>query len=108
MPISQLTRPTLTTHAPAADTAAVVELSAPSGGSVHKIVQIDWSYSEDPAAGSVTIAFGSSTYVVAVTNGGPGQLHFPYGVGNGPTEAVTITLAAGGGTAVGKLNVLSF
>lgn len=98
----------MTVHAPAADTDAVVTLTAPTNGQSHKVVQVDWSYSESPTGGALTIAFGSTTYEIAVTNGGPGQLFYPDGVGNGANEAVVVTLAAGGGTVVGKLNVLSF
>ena len=108
MPVSGFRVPTLTVHAPASNTAAVVTLSAPTDGTAHKVVQIDWSYDATPTGGKVTVAYGSTTYEVAVTVSGPGQLQFPHGVGNTTNQAVTVTLGAGGSGVTGKVNVLSF
>lgn len=83
------------------DNAAATLTITPAAG---EYVVIDWlmfSYSADPAAGKeLTIAFGSTTIKLHVTNGGPGKLSFregkTEGLMAGKGEAVTITLAASG------------
>lgn len=94
------------THTPAADTAAVVTLAAAGAGVSNVIRGIAWGYSEDPTDGSLKIEDGAGTTVfsVPITAAGPGFIPV-FGKGSANT-ALVVTLAAGGGTCVGSVNVL--
>jgi hypothetical protein len=109
-----VTYPTLTpaaAQAPAANVAAVCTLPADNPptnvDAVNPVARswmlfgVRWSYSGTPTAGSLTIAWGSVSETLAITQGGPGFLAlsktFP------PGSAVTITLAAGGSGVTGKV-----
>ena len=88
-----------------ADTAIVITYAAISGRS-HVIHGIEWSYSETPTGGGLTVAVGGTTVLqLDIAAGGPDQIIFdpPHKATQG--AAVVITLAAGAGTAVGMLNV---
>lgn len=76
---------------------------------VHRLDEINWSYSADPTAGSITIADSSGTiWQLDVTSGGPGFLPFdPHALNAVPGSALIITLAAGGAGVVGKLNAIT-
>lgn len=94
-------------HTPAADTAAVVTLAAVAD-EMHHIDGIICGYDETPAAARITISDGvqddlTVPIVVAdiVSIGFGGHPVFIGGAG----LAVVVTLAAGGGTASGELNV---
>jgi len=93
---------------PAADTAAVVTLGA-DDSECHVITGIEFSYSEMPTGGRLTVVCGGSTTIldVDITSSGPGPLKWPHGLHNAGTkgEAVVVTLAAGGGTSLASLNV---
>lgn len=94
------------THTPAADTAAVVTLAA-AGASVSNVIRgIAWGYSEAPTGGSLKIEDGAGTTVfyLPITAAGPGFIPV-FGKGSANT-ALVVTLAAGGGTCVGSVNVL--
>ena len=69
---------------------------------------LTWSYSEVPVGGRLTVAIGSVTYVdIDITGAGPGPLRLDpplYNPAFTKGEAMVITLAAGGGTCVGKLS----
>ena len=69
----------------------------------HRIYTVGWSYSAAPTAGKVssTGLEGNQTDL-DITAGGIGQLPYPPVDGRVGT-AVSVTLAAGGGTVVGKL-----
>lgn len=70
-------------------------------GVVHTV---SWSYNANPAPGKLTITCaGQVTYEVDITTGGPGILDVDY-VG-APNKDIVITLAGGGGTTIGKVNV---
>jgi hypothetical protein len=95
-------------HAPAANTAAVVTLTGAAGQS-WEIAGIYFSYSEDPTGGSLVINSGGAGDKLAVDqpDGGVGFLPFTPPMRFNPGVTVTVTLAAGGGTATGKLTVLA-
>jgi hypothetical protein len=94
-------------HTPAADTAAVVTLAAAGAGICNIVHQIVWSYSEMPTSGNLKVKDGATTiFSVDVTVGGPGPIRFEPGIKGTVNTAMTITLAAGGGTCVGKVNVI--
>lgn len=94
------------THTPAANTAAVVTLTAAGAGVSNVIRGIAWGYSEAPTGGSLKIEDGAGTTVfsVPITAAGPGFIPV-FGKGSANT-ALVVTLAAGGGTCVGSVNVL--
>lgn len=90
-------------HVPNANTAAVVTLAATAGWAwiVERIV---WSYSATPTGGRLTIVETETTVLdIDITSGGPGP--FEVGEEYSAGAAVVITLAAGSGSVVGKLNV---
>lgn len=92
-------------HYPASNTAAVITLAAVVGRS-HVVQAIQWSYSEVPTGGRLTVTFGVTVeFDVDITAAGPGG--FGCLLPAGTNSLVTITLAAGGGTCTGKLNVQS-
>lgn len=94
-------------HFPAADTAAVVTYAAVPTKR-HVITGVAWSYSAAPTGGSLTIADGATTiHQVAITAAGPGSIEFPRPIAGEINTAMTVTLAAGSGTVVGKVNVLN-
>jgi len=70
--------------------------------------QVMWSYSAAPTGGSLTIAWGSVSIVLAITAGGPGQVLFPEPLRLPINTAVTITLAGGGGSVVGTVYPLGY
>lgn len=90
-------------HTPVANTAAIVTvaLTASKTTTVHGC---QWSYSTSPTAGRLTIVTASTTILdLDITGAGPGGFNFM--IPGGAGEAVVITLAAGSGACVGKLNV---
>lgn len=93
------------TDTPAADTDAVVTLAAGGAGVSNVIRGIAWGYSEAPTGGSLTIEDGATVvFYLPITGAGAGFVPV-FGKGTAAT-ALTVTLAAGGGTCVGSLNVL--
>jgi hypothetical protein len=103
----------MTAHAPAANTAAIVTLTGVAGQR-HVITQIDCSYSVATAtAASLTVtncvdqAGAASTYSVALPLVvGTYQFLFPEYLIGVEGASMVVTLEAGGGTTVGKLNVV--
>lgn len=97
-------------HAPNADTAAVITLAA-AAGTRHVVDKVFGSYSAAPTGGSLTIALtvaGSAvSLVVAITAAGPFDFDFPVPLQGDENTEITITLAAGSGTVVGKLNAIT-
>ncbi len=93
-----------TVHAPSADTAAVVALAA-AEDIRHVVTCILWSYNATPTGGSLTITDGTTTIVVAVVDQGPGKIDLPRAFCGIQGDAVTVTLAAGGGGVTGRVNV---
>lgn len=93
-------------HAPAANTDAVVTLSAKSTG--RNISQIEWSYSATPDAGShLKVENGAGTQVKKwfITAGGPGFMPLSgFAEGSDATDLI-ITLSAGGTGISGTVSV---
>ena len=105
--------PQLSTHAPAAATAAVVTLSAPTDGSRHVVDWISWSY-DTVTAGIETLVLaiaGSTvaTWYIPIGNAGanavPQHLTFSPPITAGKNEAVVVTLSDPGGAIKGAVNV---
>lgn len=96
------------THFPAAATAAVVTIAADSE-QAWCLRRISASYSAAPTAGRLTVVAGSTTLLdIDITAAGPFVLDLDQEnvlTNNTKNEAVVVTLASGGGTVVGKLNV---
>lgn len=80
---------------------------AATEGVFHVIDQLAWSYSAAPTGGEVTVTIDSVVvFSLDITAAGPGRIDFPGGLYVGPAGKVAvITLAAGGSSIVGKLNV---
>lgn len=97
----------MATHAPAANTPAVITLSAPTDPARRWVIDsIHWSYSGVPAGGSVVVTSnGITLYTEYVSKDGPGFLPFFRGLKGTIGKDVTITLAPGGGTVAGSVNV---
>lgn len=90
-------------HQPVANTAAVATLTAVAGKQ-HAIHGIQWSYSTSPTGGKLTITEGGVTvWEVDVVSGGPGGFNFT--VAAATNTEVVVTLAAGSGACLGKVNV---
>lgn len=95
----------LSKHYPLSATAAVVTLAA-TINRTHVVQGIQWSYSEAPTGGRLTVMYGAVVkFDVDITAAGPGG--FGALLPADTNELVTITLASGAGTCVGKLNVQS-
>ena len=94
-------------HDAAANVAAVITVAL-STEQYWVLDWVMWSYSEVPVGGRLTVAIGSVTYLdIDIAAAGPGPLRFDPPVYNPAFtkgEAMVITLAAGGGTCVGKLS----
>lgn len=91
--------------APAADTAAEVEIAAAGAGVCNVIRGVAWSYSAEPTAGNLKIENGATTvFSMDIATAGAGFVPV-FGKGSANT-ALTVTLAAGGADVSGKLNVL--
>lgn len=90
-------------HFPAANTAAVVTLISLDRN--RRIIHsVQWSYSDNPTGGRLTITDdGVTIFDVDITVGGPGGFTITKVGGRGKT--MVVTLAAGGAGIVGKLNV---
>ena len=86
-----------------ANAAAVITYGA-SGGRVHVLDGVTFSYSGDPTGGRLTVAVaGTTRFSVAITKGGPGPIPFDPPIRSGVGEAMVVTLAAGGGSLTGDL-----
>lgn len=95
-------------HAPAVNIPAVVTLVAAGAGICNVVHQVTWSYSEDPAGGNIKVEDGATTiFTVDIPIGGPGPIPMRPGVKGSPNTAMVITLAAGGATCSGKVNVIA-
>lgn len=89
----------------AANTAVVATFGAVAGVR-HTLVGCTVSYSAAPTGGRLLVQDGAATVLdVDIIAGGPTPIPLPAnGITGTPGNAMTVTLAAGGGTAVGKLN----
>lgn len=97
-------------HAPAAAEAAVITLAA-AAKTRHVVDKIFGSYSDTPDNGSLTIALtvgGTAvSMVVAINAAGPFNFDFSPALQGDENTAITITLASGAGTVVGKINAVT-
>lgn len=92
-------------HVPAANTAAVVTLAADTSRR-NGIASIHYSYSAAPTGGRLTITDGGTTvFNIDIIAGGENSLYFDPPLAGLHNSAVVVTLAAGGGVVVGKLNI---
>jgi hypothetical protein len=93
-------------NAPAANTAAVVTKAAAGAGVANVVAGVYWSYDAEPTGGSLTITSGGVTvFQLSITAAGPGFLPFTPPLKGGANEAVVATLAAGGESVTGKVNL---
>lgn len=107
MPINQApVKQTSSDKATAAANTAVVITYAAVPGFAHALHSIIASYSAAPTGGKVTIEDGAGTTVFEadITAAGPTTIPFPVGLMGTKNTALVITLAAGAGAVVGKLN----
>lgn len=96
-------------HVPSSNTNAVVTL-AEAAGLCHVVTGVHFSYDGDPTGGSLVIAHGSgptTKYSLIITSKGAGPLSFNPPLKFPVGEAVVVTLAAGGSSVSGRLNVLA-
>lgn len=95
-------------HAPAANTAAVVNLAAAGAGKFNVIDGIAWSYSGDPTGGNLKVEDGAGNVVfsVDITSAGPGFIPFMHPKRGSANTALVVTLAAGGAGVTGKVSLL--
>lgn len=91
----------------AAGTGTAITLMG-SPGKRQKVHQITWSYSAQPTGGRLsTTGLEGTELDFDITASGPGGVPLPPSSYGKVGANVTITLAAGGGSAVPKLNVFS-
>lgn len=94
---------------PAANTPAVLTLTAPTNGTCWTLTELRFSYSAAPTGGLLTIAWtdpvaGAVSELHDVIAGGANQFRFPNEGKVFPANTlVTITLAAGGAGIFGRL-----
>ena len=94
------------TNAPNSNTAAVVTLAANPVG-VNRISLVQWSYSNTPTNGTLTIADGVTTVCKHyITASGPGSLQFGANATGSTNTAMTVTLSAGGSGVSGSVTVI--
>lgn len=96
-------------YATASNAAAVVTVAA-AATKCHAISGLAWSYSGSPTGGTVKIEDGSGTTVFSldITAAGPGSVLFGKPMRGTVNTALIVTLAAGGGGVVGKVNLLGY
>ena len=100
---------TVRTHVPVADTAAVITIAAVEG-ETHVIDEIEFSYDVVPGAVKVfTIASGGVTlWSTSLANVAIIRSHtFQRGLPGTKSANMVITLPAGTGTCLGKVNALT-
>lgn len=97
-------------HAPLAATAAIITLAA-AAGTRHVVDQVFGSYSAAPTGGLLTIALtvgGTAvSLIVHITAAGPFDFVFAQPLQGDDNTAITITLASGAGSVVGRINALT-
>ena len=92
------------TDTEAADTDVVITLAAQEK-EWNVLHAIQYSYSETPSGGGITVVIGGTTVFDFDISGTEGTIEFPAPVYQKRNQAMVITLKAGGGTAVGTLNI---
>lgn len=89
------------------DTAAVVTATraAATNGNVHVIVSVAASYSDPTISGLLQILFGATVMLEHYVHGAD---VVPFAVRGNQNEAVSATLASGGGAVVGKISIAGY
>lgn len=90
----------------AANTAVVQTFAASTVGESNVLSQVVVSFSAATGTGTLTVADGGTTILsvdLVLSVGVPFVLNFPAGLAGTYNTAMTVTLAAGGALAVGKL-----
>lgn len=102
-PIKQLS----TDKTTAAANTAVVQTYTAETGRQHVLAAVLASYSAAPTGGRLTIedAAGNVVFDADIIAGGLTPFYFDPPLAGSPGAALIITLAAGGGSVVGKLNL---
>lgn len=86
---------------------AEIVLNGTAKGRVFSIHQVVFGYDGAPSGGLFSISRGATVvFSVPVIAGGMVNLAFPIPIRNLPDETLTFTLAAGGGSVKGYLNLL--
>ena len=93
-------------HSPAAATAAVITIAAVAAKQ-HNIDCVVWSYSAAPTGGNLKVEDGAGVTVFSmdITSAGAGFIPFNPLMRGSVNTAMIVTLASGGGSVVGKVNV---
>ncbi len=97
-------------HAPAVNTAAVLNYAAGGPGVSHVLTGVAYSYlGGAPAGGNLKIEDGAGTIVFSqdIKLEGPGVVAFPLPKKGTAATALIVTLAAGGAAVTGKLSALN-
>ena len=82
-------------------------LDGVSKGRVFTIHQIIFGYDKSPTGGLLSVSRGATVVLsVPVVSGGIQNLQFLAPIRNLPDETLTVTLAAGGESVIGYLNLL--
>lgn len=98
-------------HAPTAATAATLTKAAGGAGTYHTIRGVDVSYDSTPTGGAFTIedVSGTTVYSVAIPAAGLYQIRWPRAIKSAAANtAMIFTLASGGGSVVGRLNLVGY
>jgi hypothetical protein len=91
-----------------AGASASITLTAGTASQVRCLQGVVWSYSATPTGGRLTIAStGQPTFDVDTPATGLNQLDPTQTFRGMPGQSVVVTLASGGASVIGKLNVLS-
>lgn len=92
---------------PAVNTAAVVTVAAPGLGIANVIGSVEWSYDDDPVAGSLSIqdGVGDVVFKVDITLSGPGGFVWFVPKQMSTNADTIVTLAAAGAAVSGIVNV---
>lgn len=97
-------------HAPTADTAAIITLTA-TAGVRHVLDLVAGGYSAAPTGGSLTIAStveGTAvSQVIPIIEGGGFVMRIDPPIQGDVNTEIKITLAAGSGAVVGKINAMT-
>lgn len=96
------------THAPAANTAAVVTLAARTGGYL-TITSLSYSYSAEPTGGNLQVESPAGTVIwqIDILLRGENHINFERGLQCAKDQGAIVTLAAGGAGISGKVNVIT-
>jgi hypothetical protein len=90
----------------AANQAATVAQAADTDRG-HTVSEVLWSYSGTPTGAGLTLQSGSDTLVdLDIAASGPGSIVFNPPLVCGQSEAVTLTLKAGGSGVTGKVQMI--